>query len=60
MARWPEPDGLISGYGVKLMPGLGRLKCRTKPKQLEVFREYGYPIQWWDDAVPRPFTPPPL
>lgn len=36
--------GLISGYGVKLMPGWN---VQARPEQLEVFRQYGYPDQWW-------------
>lgn len=45
MAR--SPDRQISGYGVKLMPGLGALKGKVEPRQLDVFRAYGYPAQWW-------------
>jgi hypothetical protein len=48
MARWPEDrDGLISGYGLKLMPGLSRLDGKVRPEQTAVFRSYGYPAQWW-------------
>lgn len=36
--------GVIAGYGVKLMPGW---KVKAEPEQLEVFRQYGYPEQWW-------------
>ena len=58
MARWPESEGLIAGYGVKLMPGISKLASVTKPAQVAVFRSYGYPQQWWDKAVPRPSAPP--
>ena len=48
MARPPNSTStMISGYGVKLMPGLASLKDRVKPEQLEIFRSYGYPAQWW-------------
>lgn len=47
MARWPEPDGKIAGYGVKLMPKWSEAVRLTQPEQLEVFRAYGYPDQWW-------------
>lgn len=48
MARWPDTnDGQISGYGVKLMPGLSALNGKVKPEQLSAFRSYGYPAQWW-------------
>lgn len=50
MAR--SPEGLISGYGLKLMPNFGRLKPRVKPEQLTVFRDYGYPKQWWGKNGP--------
>lgn len=50
MAR--APNGQISGYGVKLMPAYGQLKSRTQPEQLEIFRHYGYPAQWWADGGP--------
>lgn len=45
MARWPDKErGQISGYGVKLLPGW---KVKAEPEQLEIFKEYGYPSQWW-------------
>jgi hypothetical protein len=47
MAR--APDRQIAGYGVKLMPGLGSLVGKTEARQLEVFRSYGYPQQWWQN-----------
>jgi hypothetical protein len=48
MARWPDnKQGLVSGYGVKLMPGYGSLKGKIQPEQLAVFARYGYPAQWW-------------
>lgn len=45
MARHPEPNGKISGYGLKLMPKWGVLK--VEDSQREIFRHYGYPAQWW-------------
>lgn len=54
MARWPDTKaGQISGYGVKLMPGLAKLQGRTDPQQLTIFRDYGYPKQWWRDGGPQ-------
>lgn len=50
MARWPEPSGLISGYGLKLMPKWSVLK--GEERQREIFRHYGYPAQWWADGGP--------
>lgn len=38
--------GQISGYGVKLLPGFKT--ARLDKDQQEIFREYGYPAQWWD------------
>ncbi|MES2032655.1 MAG: DUF3800 domain-containing protein [Pseudomonadota bacterium] len=46
------PAGQISGYGVKLMPGYGKLRDRTRPDQLVIFKKYGYPSQWWADGGP--------
>lgn len=49
MARWPETgDGLISGYGIKLWPPYRKVRERVRPEQLEIFRRYGYPRQWWE------------
>ncbi|MNT44924.1 hypothetical protein D3C72_1814740 [compost metagenome] len=46
MARWPDRQGgQISGYGVKLMPKWGDLNVQVE--QLEIFKHYGYPAQWW-------------
>lgn len=46
MARWPDKrGGRISGYGVKLMPSWSTV--RSDPDQLEIFKRYGYPDQWW-------------
>lgn len=41
-----RPGSLIAGYGVKLMPGLG--KAKLDADQAQIFRYYGYPRQWWD------------
>ncbi len=38
-------DGLISGYGVKLMPKWRTLNVLPEQKELLTF--YGYPKQWW-------------
>lgn len=47
MARWPDrKSGVISGYGVKLMPGYGALHGKVEDRQREVFRQYGYPKEW--------------
>jgi hypothetical protein len=45
-------DGLISGYGLKLLPSFKRLTLL--PEQTEIFRYYGYPKEWWD---PDPSNP---
>ena len=50
MAR--SPNRLIAGYGLKLMPKFSQLERRVKPEQLEIFRAYGYPKQWWADGGP--------
>jgi hypothetical protein len=48
MARWPmNSSGQIAGYGVKLMPTWKKLNCQ--PEQLKIFKDYGYPQQWWAD-----------
>ena len=49
MARYPDKNGgIISGYGLKLMPKMGIAKL--DPDQAEIFRHYGYPKQWWAPA----------
>lgn len=54
MARKPDTvGGQISGYGVKLLPKFEPEKWL--PIQSTVFREYGYPEEWW---APVPSTPP--
>jgi len=47
MARDPDKrDGMLHGYGVKLMPKWNIAKL--EPSQQEIFRYYGYPSrQWW-------------
>lgn len=53
MARHPDTkDGLIAGYGVKLMPNFKTLKRVVLPEQISVFEEYGYPAQWWQGGGP--------
>ena len=45
MAR-DAPSGLVHGFGVKLMPNLGR--AQLKPEQQAIYKFYGYPLpQWW-------------
>jgi len=54
MARWPDTkNGQISGYGVKLMPRFSDLVKRTEAEQLTIFKDYGYPRQWWRDGGPQ-------
>lgn len=36
----------VAGFGVKLMPNFRRLAIDQD--QLEIFRHYGYPNQWWE------------
>lgn len=48
--RMASVNGLVSGYGLKLLPSLKGAKL--KKEQEKVFRHYGYPKQWWD---PEPF-----
>ena len=51
MAADPESK-LISGYGVKLLPSMKTLKqYRVPDEQCEIFRDYGYPRQWWQKVV---------
>jgi hypothetical protein len=45
-------SGRISGYGLKLMPGLK--KAQLDPDQREIFDFYGYPKEWWDPALSIP------
>ena len=46
MARHPDrSNGRISGFGVKLMPGLH--KAKLDADQAAIFKDYGYPKQWW-------------
>jgi hypothetical protein len=48
-----EPNsGLISGYGVKLIPNMRTLDHYNVPQdKREIFRFYGYPKQWWRNVV---------
>jgi hypothetical protein len=47
MAREPDNHGgKLSGFGVKLLPSFA--KAKLDPDQAEIFRDYGYPGQWWD------------
>lgn len=53
MARMPDRrTGLISGYGVKMLPQFEPGKWL--PAQSTMFREYGYPKEWWDPVPPTP------
>ena len=48
MAHAPAEGGnQIAGYGVKLMPGYGKLADKVEDRQREIFRTFGYPNQWW-------------
>lgn len=47
LARWPEPDGMFAGYGIKLWPKYRELRRCVRPDQLAIFERYGYPRQWW-------------
>lgn len=38
-------NGLVSGYGLKLMPSMNM--ANLEPAQKEIFHHYGYPKQWW-------------
>jgi hypothetical protein len=40
-----KSDGVISGYGLKLMPNIQ--KANLTVEQEEIFRFYGYPKSWW-------------
>jgi len=54
MARAPDTaSGRISGYGLKVLPSYQ--PSEWLPVQSEIFREYGYPDEWW---APVPTTPP--
>jgi len=47
MAREPDTEnGLVSGFGVKLMPSFR--KAKLDADQADIFKFYGYPRQWWD------------
>lgn len=50
--RMARADGMVAGYGLKLWPGYKKLGGKVKPDQLEVFRRYGYPRQWWGPVDP--------
>jgi hypothetical protein len=51
-----KKDGMISGYGLKLLPGLSGAKLDAD--QEVIFRHFGYPRQWWDKKrVPDPYAP---
>jgi uncharacterized protein DUF3800 len=50
MAREPDhQSGIISGFGVKLLPSFARAKLDSDQEQ--IFKYYGYPRQWWDPAA---------
>lgn len=50
--RLAQMDGLIAGYGVKLMPRYALLLKQVQPEQAEIFRYFGYPRQWWSVGGP--------
>ena len=54
-----EPDdtsGMLHGFGVKLMPNLGRAKL-TRSQQ-EIYQFYGYPNpQWWMPTKQKKWNP---
>jgi hypothetical protein len=51
-----EKHGVISGYGVKLLPGMRNAKLNRD--QEDIFIHFGYPNQWWDKKrAPDPFAP---
>lgn len=43
--RMGMSDGLISGYGLKIMPKFQ--DANLLPEQEKIFKFYGYPRQWW-------------
>ena len=54
MAADPS-SGMISGYGVKLMPNWKTLdKFRVPDEQREILAYYGYPKQWWQKKMVDP------
>lgn len=57
MGHVPDmPSGLVSGYGVKLLPGWK--KAELDSDQETIFRHFGYPKQWWDNRwAADPFAP---
>lgn len=53
MARYRDrPAAKVSGYGVKLLPGMSKAKLTRE--QSEIFEHYGYPEQWWDPDSSNP------
>jgi hypothetical protein len=53
MGRAPDSRaGVIPGYGVKLLPKFEPEKWL--PIQSKVFRDYGYPNEWWPPVPPTP------
>ena len=46
MPRMARHNKLISGYGLKLMPG-NLQKAQLSLEQEEIFKFYGYPKYWW-------------
>ncbi|ODT64184.1 MAG: hypothetical protein ABS77_01455 [Phenylobacterium sp. SCN 69-14] len=52
MARSPQETGsLISGYGLKLMPKFSTLTGKVEECQRDIFRDFGYPQQWWQKQI---------
>jgi hypothetical protein len=54
VASIQDDDGyqIYAGYGVKLLPSFRAAKLL--PEQKEIFKHYGYPIQWWDPTSSTP------
>jgi hypothetical protein len=58
MGRYPDTrNGLISGYGVKMLPYITAAKLDSD--QEEIFLYYGYPTQLWQHGKTWNTIPPP-
>ena len=57
MGRFPDTKkGLISGYGVKILPYITAAKLDSD--QEEIFKHFGYPTQLWQHGKNWNTTPP--